>query len=45
VAEKQVSATRLLTLNPLRLAPGIYLLEATSESGKKYKGKVVKLKD
>ena len=45
VAEKQVSATRLLTLNPLRLAPGIYLLEATSESGKKYKGKVVKLND
>jgi hypothetical protein len=45
VAEKQVTATRLLRLNQLPLAPGIYLMEVTSQAGKKYKGKVVKLMD
>ena len=45
VAEKQVTATRLLRLNQLPLAPGIYLMEVTSQAGKKYKGKVVKLND
>jgi hypothetical protein len=43
VAEKQVTATRLLRLNQLVLAPGIYLMEVTSESGKKYKRKLVKM--
>lgn len=45
VAEKQVTATRLLRLKQLSLAPGIYLMEVTSQAGKKYKGKVVKLND
>ena len=45
VAEKQVTATCLLRLNQLALAPGIYLMEVTSQAGKKYKGKVVKLMD
>ena len=45
VAEKQVTATRLHRLNQLPLAPGIYLMEVTSQAGKKYKGKVVKLND
>jgi hypothetical protein len=45
VEEKRISASRLLRLNSLRLSPGIYLMEVTSEYGKKYKGKVVKLKD
>jgi hypothetical protein len=45
VEEKRISASRLLRLNSLRLSPGIYLMEVTSESGKKYKGKVVKLMD
>jgi hypothetical protein len=44
VDEKQVSASRLLRLNSLCLAPGIYLMEVTSATGKKYKGKVVKMK-
>lgn len=41
--EKQVSATRILTLNQLPLAPGIYLIGVTSETGKKYYGRVYKL--
>lgn len=45
VVEKQVTATRLLRLNQLPLAPGIYLMEVTSQAGKKYKGKVLKLND
>ena len=45
VAEKQVTATRLLRLNQLPLAPGIYLMEVISQAGKKYKGKLVKLND
>jgi hypothetical protein len=45
VEEKRISASRILRLNSLRLSPGIYLMEVTSEYGKKYKGKVVKLKD
>ena len=43
VTEKHVSATHFISLKPLRLAPGIYQMEVTSESGKKYKSKVVKL--
>ena len=43
VTEKHVSATHFFSLKPLRLAPGIYQMEVTSESGKKYKSKVVKL--
>jgi PKD repeat protein len=43
VTDKHVSATHFLSLKPLRLAPGIYQMEVTSESGKKYKSKVVKL--
>jgi len=45
VVENRVSATRLLRLNSLPFAPGVFLLEVTSESGKKYNGKLVKLND
>ena len=45
LVEKQVSATRILTLNPLPFGPGIYLIEVTSETGKNCRGRVYKLND
>ena len=45
LAEKQVSANHILTINPLPFGPGIYLMEVTSETGKKYKGWVYKQND
>ena len=45
LAEKQVSATRILTLNSLPLGSGIYLIEVTSETSKKYVRRVYKLND
>ena len=43
LVDKQVSATSILTLNSLPFASGIYLIEVTSETGKKYVGKVCKI--
>ena len=45
LAEKQVSANHILTINPLPFGSGIYLMEVTSETGKKYKGWVYKQND
>jgi PKD repeat protein len=45
LAEKQVSAIHILTINPLPFGPGIYLMEVTSETGKNYKGWVYKQND
>lgn len=45
LAEKQVSATRILTINPLPLGAGVYLMEVTSETGKKFIRRVYKLND
>ena len=40
ILEEQVSATHLLKLNSLSFGPGIYLMEVTSETGKKYVSRV-----
>jgi hypothetical protein len=45
LAEKQVSATRILTINPLPLGAGVYLMEVKSETGKKFVRRVYKLND
>jgi hypothetical protein len=40
ILEEQVSATHLLKLNSLSFGSGIYLMEVTSETGKKYVSRV-----
>jgi hypothetical protein len=45
LANKRVAPTYLLTIKPPVLSSGTYIIRVTSETGKNYAGKVIKLND